>query len=596
MRFVNFVIKNPWAAVAQRGQLCWYRKVASTLVALLLSAPSLQAAPPECQIQLTDVSQQVNLDFVHTDGGTGDRYIIESVVAGLALLDYDNDGLTDIYFLNGAPRDLPDGEQPPRNALYRNHGDWTFTNVTAQAGVGDSGYGLGVVAGDFDNDGDQDLYLNNFGPNVLYHNNGDGTFTDITLQAGVANGRLVGAGAALLDIEGDGDLDLYVANYVDFDYDNHIVRMIGQYQFHPGPADYRPVPDTLFRNEGDGTFTDISAESGIGAVRGTGMGLVCLDYDQDGDTDVFVCNDHLPNFLFQNDGRGHFQEVGLLAGVAFDAFGRQNGSMGVDCGDYDNDGQLDLFMTDYSSELPVLYHNLGAGLFEDNSLAAGIANSTFPHVTWGTGLVDFDNDGDRDLFVACGHFMDNIRFIDDRTTVRVRNVVLENTGGRFRDVSGHCGSGLQSAEASKGAAFDDLDNDGDVDVVILNANSRPTLLRNDSRGNWLDLQLIGTHGTRDGAGALVSVTAEGRRQVAEVHLGAATRATTGHGCTLDWEPPGRSSAWMCGGSVAGKPASASCQPTAACRSGKPYRSSKTCRATRPTNRKRAADAARAVID
>ena len=476
--------------------------VSAALVSLILWANNAPAQTPrECTIRLTDVTSASGIAFRHTDGGTGQRYIIESVVAGLATFDYDGDGWIDIYFLNGAPEKRDPSVTPPRNALYRNNGDFTFTDVTETAGVGDCGYGLGVVVGDYDNDGYQDLYLNNFGPNVLYRNNGDGTFAVVTQEAGVEDGRTVGAGACFLDMDGDGDLDLYAAKYVDFDYDRHIVRMIGPYQFHPGPRDYPPMPDMLYENNGDGTFTDVSASSGIAAVAGTGMGMICLDYDDDGDTDIFVCNDHMPNFLFQNDGTGKFQEVGLSAGVACDRFGKANGSMGVDCGDYDNDGRLDLFMTDYSSEMPVLYRNLGGGLFDDVTATARISSRLFPHVKWGTGLVDFDNDGDRDLFIACGHFMDNIQFIDDRTAVRVPNFLLMNTGdGMFVDVSDRCGDGLACVEASKGAAFDDLDNDGDIDVVILNANSRPTVLRNDSADghHWIQCRLIGTQSNRDG--------------------------------------------------------------------------------------------------
>ncbi|MFW6171465.1 MAG: FG-GAP repeat domain-containing protein, partial [Planctomycetota bacterium] len=304
-------------------QSFWYTGCECLILAAFLVNQAGAQPDSVCDIQLTDVTDQSGIDFRHTDGGTGHRYIIESVVAGLALFDYDGDGYVDIYFLNGATG--PDAAQnAPPNALYRNNGDWTFTDVTRQAGVGDCGFGLGVTAADFDNDGDQDLYLNNSGPNVLYRNNGDGTFTDITSQAGVENGNQVGAGTSFLDIDGDGDLDLYVANYVDFNYDNHIVRKIGRYHFHPGPADYNPVPDTLFRNNGDGTFSDVTEGSGVGDVAGTGMGIVCFDFDSDRDTDVFVCNDHLPNFLLQNDGQGHFKEVGLVAGVAFDAFGNQN--------------------------------------------------------------------------------------------------------------------------------------------------------------------------------------------------------------------------------------------------------------------------------
>jgi hypothetical protein len=325
-------------------------------------------------ISFVDALASSQIRFRHTDGGSGRRYIVETVVAGLALFDYDGDSLVDIYFLNGAPLPGAKSSEPPRNALYRNNGDWTFTDVTAAAGVGDTGYGLGVTAGDFDNDGDQDLYVNNFGPNVFYVNNGDGTFSEAADRAQVACDK-VGAGAAFLDIEGDGDLDLYVANYVKFTFDKHKTRTIGKYEFPPGPTDYDPEPDVLFRNNGDGTFTDISQMSRIGAVAAPGMGLVCADYDDDGDTDVFVCSDNAPNLLFQNDGSGKFQEVGVLAGAAFDLDGGDNGNMGVDCGDYDNDGRLDFFVTTYQAELAVLYRNLGGGLFLDATRVSGVGHN-----------------------------------------------------------------------------------------------------------------------------------------------------------------------------------------------------------------------------
>jgi hypothetical protein len=416
-------------------------------------------------------------------------------------------------------------EVPPRHSLYRNNGDGTFTDVTEAAGIDELGYGLGVTVGDFDDDGKPDLYLNNFGPSVLYRNNGDGTFSDVTRAAGVARGNKVGAGACFLDIEGDGDLDLYAAHYVDFNYANHVVRMIGPHPFHAGPKDYRPVPDQLFRNNGDGTFTDISGPAGIGSVTAPGMGTVCLDYDEDGDTDIFVCNDGAANFLFQNDGTGRFHEVGVLAGVAYDLTGKANANMGVDVADYDNDGRLDLFVTNFSDEIPVLYRNLGGGFFEDVSSRSRAGSSALPHVTWGTGFVDFDHDGDRDLFIACGHFMDNIRFISDRTACDVPNILMMNTGdGRFEDVSLRAGSGLAVVASSRGAGFDDLDNDGDIDAVVLNANALPTLMRNESgengeNGAWLQVRLRGVASNRDGVGARVRVVAGDLVQVAEVHSG-----------------------------------------------------------------------------
>ena len=360
--------------------------------------------------------------------------------AGLALFDYDGDGRTDIYFLNGAPLPGARYDKPPTNALYRNEGNWRFRDVTDTAGVGDTGFGLGVTVGDYDNDGDGDLYLNNFGPNVLYRNNGDGTFTDMTQEAGVANGSLVGAGACFLDMDADSDLDLYVANYIEFDFDMNVNRTVDGMESYPSPRDYVPVPDTLFRNNGDGTFTDVSQESGVGAHAGTGMGMVCADYDNDGDTDVFVLNDVAANLFFENDGAGNFEEVGLLSGAAYNGFGDEMGSMGVDCGDYDRDGWLDFFMTSYQGELPILYRNLGNSSFEDVTGVTNAGASNYANVNWGTGLVDFDNDGDHDIFIANGHTEDNVEVRDRSTSYRARNVLLMNTDdGNFADVSDRAG-------------------------------------------------------------------------------------------------------------------------------------------------------------
>jgi len=503
-----------------KARSCSHACRAAVLVVACALAPA--AVPAECPIRLRDVTVESGITFRHTHGGSGQRYIVETVSGGLALFDYDGDGLIDIYLLNGAPLKGTVVDTPPANALYRNRGDWTFTDVSETAGVGDRGFGLGVTVGDYDNDGDPDLYLNNYGPNVLYRNNGDGTFTDVTDRAGVAGGDKVGAGTCFLDIDRDGDLDLYAANYVDFTYQNHVSRMIDGYRWYAGPRDYRPVPDTLFRNNGDGTFADVSRVSGIDAVAGTGMGMVCGDFDDDGDDDVFVCNDVKNNFLFRNDGRGKFQEEALVAGVAYDLFGHENGSMGVDCGDYDNDGRLDLFMTDYQGERPVLYHNLGGGFFEDATPATGAGSGAHPHVTWGTGLVDFDNDGDRDIFIACGHTDDNIDRRDDSTSYRVKNLLLANTGkGKFVDVSRQCGDGLDVVESSRGAGFDDLDNDGDIDVVVLNAQAPPTILRNETKtaNHWLEIRLCGSQTNHDAVGARVTVVAGDLTQVAEVHAG-----------------------------------------------------------------------------
>jgi hypothetical protein len=466
---------------------------------------------------------QTGIAFVHTDGSSGQRYIPETVTAGLALVDYNGDGLVDIYFLNGAPLRGAATEGPaPRNALYRNEGGWRFVDVTGQAGVGDTGFGLGVAAGDYDNDGHQDLFVNNHGPNVLYRNNGDGTFTETTDRAGMGGGRKVGAGACLFDMDGDGDLDLYVANYVKFTYETHFVPYPDGFPQYVSPRGYPFEPDVVYRNQGDGTFTDVSAESGVGQHAGSGMGMVCADYDKDGDTDVFVLNDVQGNFLFASDGSGHLEEVGLTAGTAYNAYGEELGSMGVDCGDYDNDGWLDFFMTSYQGQLPVLYRNTGNGSFKDVTLFAGAGEGSLPYVNWGTGLVDFDNDGDRDLFIACGHLQDNIDLYDDTTSYHVRNIVLMNRGdGKFVNVSDACGDGLLPQLSSRGAAFDDLDNDGDIDAVILNSRQQPTLLRNEtvSGNHWIQIRLQGVGSNRDGVGAQVTVVADDLVQVDEVHSG-----------------------------------------------------------------------------
>ncbi|MCL4202860.1 MAG: VCBS repeat-containing protein [Pirellulaceae bacterium] len=483
-------------------------------------APTLDA--PICPIQLSDMTARTGITFQHTDGSSGRYYIIEAMSAGLALFDYDGDGLIDVYFLNGAPLRGAELDRPPRNALYRNLGDWRFADVTDEAGVGDEGFGLGVTVGDFDNDGFPDLYLNNYGPNVLYRNNGDGTFTDATASAGVGNGNWVGAGAAFLDIDADGCLDLYVGNYLEFHYDGHVERMVDGLPSYPLPRDYDPVPDTLYRNNGDGTFTDISDESGIARHSGTSMGMVCADYDNDGDTDIFVLNDVLENFFFQNDGTGRFQEVAVQNGTAYNFYGEANASMGVDCADYDNDGLLDFYMTSYQGEMPVLYRNLGRGILEDATRRANAGEGMFAHVNWGTGLIDFDNDGHRDLFIANGHTEDNIELRVRGSAYRAANSLLRNRGdGTFVNISEIAGDGLRPVHASRGAAFDDLDNDGRIDAAILNSRQHPTVLRNESRGanHFLQLRLVGVQVSRDAVGSRVSVTAGDLTQTAEVHSG-----------------------------------------------------------------------------
>lgn len=483
-----------------------------------------QTVSSQPAIRLSDVTGVTGITFTHSDGGEGKhRYIVESVASGLATFDYNNDGLIDILFLNGAP--LPGSNRKASeagNVLYRNDGQWKFTDITSDSGLSDRAYHLGVCIGDYDNDGFPDIFLSNFGPDILYRNNGDGTFTDVTQKAGVANGDQVGAGASFLDIDQDGDLDLFVANYCDFTLEKHKERHINGHPAYTGPAIYGPTADTLFQNNGDGTFTDISEVSGITSKKGTGMGIVCSDYDNDGDTDIIVGNDALANFVWQNDGKGSFKEVGLLTGLAYDRNGIGLGTMGVDCADLDNDGLPDFYMTSYEQQWTTHYHNDGDGFFTDITHTSSAGEGTYHEVTWGLGMPDLNHDGFRDVFIACGHLQDNIHLWNDSKTFEAQNRVIMNLGnGKFRDVTLEAGSGLNPKFSSRGAAFDDLDNDGDIDVVVLNTRQKPTLLRNDLSTNqhWVQINLKGTRSNNFGIGAKVKVHAGDQTFVDEVHSG-----------------------------------------------------------------------------
>ena len=499
------------------------RSNAIWILTALLFTSGITAAESDSSIQLKDVTQQTGISFVHTDGSSGKRFIVETVASGLATFDYDRDGKIDILFLNGSS--LPGSPTTPiphRNALYRNEGDWKFTDMSHAAGLIDTSYSLGVCVGDYNNDGFPDIYLNNFGPNILYRNTGDGTFINATQEAGLAAGNQVGAGASFLDFDGDGHLDLFVANYVGFTFQNHTTSHMNGFPSYVGPLNYPPTTNALFHNNGDGTFTDVSVASGIASLTGSGMGVISTDFDNDGDTDIIVGNDLRPDFVLQNDGAGTFKEVGALLGLAYDSFGNVQGSMGVECADWNNDGWFDVYITPYHRQLTTLYENRKGGYFDDVARQTGAATGTYQHVKWGVGIIDFDNDSNRDLFIACGHLIDNVEKFDGTTSYAARNIVLQNTGqGKFVNVSDQCGDGLLPKLSSRGTAFDDLDNDGDLDAVILNTRRKPTILRNDSSGknHWIQIQLRGTKSNRDGVGARVTVSAGGLNQIDEVHSG-----------------------------------------------------------------------------
>ena len=474
-------------------------------------------------IQIKNVTAETGIKFTHSDGSSGRRYIVETVASGVATFDFDSDGKIDILFLNGTPLPgLSTNKLQSNCALYKNLGEFKFEDVTRASGLTNCGYNLGVCIGDYDNDGHLDIYLNNYGSNRLYKNNGNGTFSDVTQPSGVGVGDHVGAGACFLDMDGDGDLDLFVGNYINFSLNKHQTRLVNGFPAYVGPATYGPIPSFLFRNNGNGTFTDVSSTSGIASHPGMAMGVVCADYDQDGDTDIVVGNDSMENFVWENDGRGNFKQVSLLSGLAYDSNGVGQGTMGVDCADYDNDGRLDFHMTSYQKQWALLYHNDGMGLFSDVTARTGGGLGTYNQVEWGNGFVDFNNDGFRDIFIACGHLQDNIAQWDDTGIYAARSIILANNGrGKFTDISASAGDGLGVLSSSRGAAFDDLDNDGDVDVVINNSRAGPTLLRNDSapKNHWLGIRLKGTHGNRNGVGASVRIISGDLSLIDEVHSG-----------------------------------------------------------------------------
>ena len=477
-------------------------------------------AGAEGNILFTDVTEAAGLQFHHVDGRSGQRYFLETVGSGAAFFDYDSDGFVDIYFVNGA--DLPgfNSPIPPTNRLYRNNADGTFTDVTEQAGVGDTGYGAGCAVADYDNDGDLDLYVTNFGANVLYRNNGDSTFTDVTQHTGVGDNRW-SLGCAFADYDNDGFVDLYVTNYIDFHFETHTSCTQKGVATYCPPESFQGAPDILYRNNGDGTFTDVTTVAGVYNEDGKGMGVVFGDYDNDGDADCYIGNDAGENFLYQNRGDGTFTNVGWMAGVEADENGNVQGTMGVDFGDYDNDGLLDLIAINYQQQPNALYRNDNGNFFTDVSFVAGMADS-LPYVGWGVDFFDVDNDGDKDLLIANGHLQDTVEKYDDTTTYAQRNHLLINNGrGDFTDESVKAGSALQSRKVSRGIATADYDNDGDLDVLISNANGSPQLLRNDggNQGNWILIHTIGTRSNRTGIGTRVKIQTDNLTQIDEVRGG-----------------------------------------------------------------------------
>lgn len=479
--------------------------------ALLLSLLGLP--PSENRIQFVEVSDQAGVHFRHENFHTPAKYLVETMGSGAAFLDFDRDGQLDLYLVNGAP--LRSGQAPgPGNRLYRNRGDGRFEDVTQRSGTSDKGYGMGVAVGDIDNDGWPDLYVTNFGRNVLFHNLGNGTFEDISSKAGVDDPGW-GASAGFFDYDRDGHLDLYVTNYLDYSLEANIIcrdyGMTEQSYCHP---DHFPgASDLLYRNKGDGTFENVSRQAGIANPEGKGLGVTLLDLDRDGWTDIYVANDSIGNFLYRNNRNGTFTDVSLPSGTGFNGDGRPEAGMGVDADDITGDGFPELLVTNLDFESNTLYVRQGDWLFEDQTSQRGLAQPGFLKVGFGTCFLDFDNDSDLDLFVANGHILDNISLRRPELSYPQANNLYSNEGGIFRDISESLGSGLALQAVSRGVACGDYDNDGDLDLLVNNCNQGAHLLRNEggNRQNWVLLELEGVRSNRDGAGTAIEVEFDEKR-------------------------------------------------------------------------------------
>ena len=469
--------------------------------------------------RFTDVTAKLALNYVNQASRTSGKYLIETMGPGVALFDYDNDGRLDVFVVNGAPlKDpMPKATIPEKtgpkywNRLYHQKADGTFEDVTERAGMQGAGYGMGVAVGDYDNDGYEDLYVTAYGGNKLYHNNGDGTFTDVTEKAGVS-GSGWSTSAAWIDLDGDGLLDLVVLRYVQWDFDD---LWCGEhkegYRAYCHPDFFKPIAPLVYHNDGHGHFSEVSEKVGI-AKPGKGLGIALADYDRDGRTDVFVANDSMPEFLYHNKGVGTFEEVGLISGVALDGEGHSYAGMGVDFADYNNDGMPDLVVTDLANQMYAVYRNNGDGTFTYESYASGIGRMTMTHSGWGVRLLDYDNDGRKDLLIAQGHDLDTIELTFPNLRYREPMLLAHNTGHGFAEVSAEAGSVFREAWVGRGMAVGDIDNDGRLDAVVTTNDGPLYVLRNETvtANHWLILNLVGHKSNRDAIGAEVQVlTAKG---------------------------------------------------------------------------------------
>jgi hypothetical protein len=477
-----------------------------------LNYAAMAAAAP-----IFEVKPLRGIDFLLQNSPTPRKFLIETMPGGVALFDYNNDGLLDIFMVNGGriteslhvPETFERSNPRYWNRLYRQNRDGSFLDVTQAAGLANAGngnYGMGVAVGDYDNDGNADLYVTSYGKNILYHNNGDGTFTDVTAKAGVAGGGW-SVSAGFFDYDNDGRLDLFVTRYMEWDADHNKICG-GDWHTYCPPNAFPATTCLLYHNRGDGTFEDVTERSGLAAKKGRALGVAFADYDGDGYTDIFVSNDGMQQYLFHNNGDGTFTECALESGVAFTADGKGMSGMGAVFQDYDNDGRPDVLVTVLPREIYSLYHNEGGGNFNYASLEAGLGTLTSMSSGWGVGMEDFDNDGWKDLFVAQGHVLDNVQDIDASLRYRELPLLALNHKGRFERAD----SGVTKPLAARGAAFGDINNDGSMDAVISCLGGPPVLLLNRGGGtnHWLTILLQGTRSNRDGYGARVSVNGQTR--------------------------------------------------------------------------------------
>jgi enediyne biosynthesis protein E4 len=477
------------------------------------------AAPSGSAIKFENLIEASKIKFTLKNSISPKRYTFETMAGGVALFDYDNDGLLDIFFTNGAA--IPSLEKIDRtywNRLFRNNGDGTFSDVTEKAGLQGIGYSMGVAAGDYDNDGFVDLYVTGVNRNQLFHNNGDGTFTDVTAKAGTTGmvpkiGKAWSVAAGWFDYNNDGLLDLFVVNYLNYSIATATLCVQQGHPAYCSPVDFLGTPDILYRNNGDGTFTDVSEQSHISQYVGKGMGVAFADYDNDGFTDIFVSNDTFENYLLHNNGNGTFTNVAVPAGVAYNASGDAVAGMGADFRDIDNDGKPDIFETTMFAEGFPLYRNSGDGQFQDVAGAAGLAALTGRSTAWGVGIFDFDNDGNKDLFTANSDILDNAMELAHRPFALPNQIFRNKANLAFEDLSSKAGASFQVPAAHRGAAFGDLNNDGKIDVVVTVLNGPPEIWINRSgsedagdRNHWIILKLIGVKSNRDGLGTKIKIT------------------------------------------------------------------------------------------